>query len=131
MLYGVTAVYTKVKAQQTLTVQIESTEGKAPEQAEALVVAVIALNRQHLIDVSRATYRDGDYGAQVEVKSLTLESGSRPADDQRLLTVLAEVELKASRALREDEGRPIERILSPGRPETSNRPIDIEIEVDA
>jgi hypothetical protein len=49
----------------------------------------------------------------------------------RLLLVRAELELKASRALREDEGMPIERILTPGRPPDPDRPIDVHIDVEA
>ena len=105
VLYGVTAVYTKIKAQQTLSLGLASSDADQLEQAEALVLAVMALNRQRLIDESRATYEDGDYGAEVEVK--------------------------ATRALREDEGLPIVRIRSPGRPLDPDRSIDIHIEVGA
>ena len=54
-----------------------------------------------------------------------------PADGQRLLTVLAEMELKASRALGADEGRPIVRIRTPGRPVDPSRPVDVQFDVEA
>jgi hypothetical protein len=101
------------------------------EQAESLMVAVIQLNRQRLVHEARATYEDGDYGAVVELKNVGLVRGTRPADDTRALVVRAELELKASRALREDEGVPIERILTPGRPLDPDRPIDVHIDVEA
>src|SRR5215218_8935461 len=131
VLYGVTAVYTKVKAVQTLDVQLESSDAGLLERAESLVVAVIQLNRQRLADEARASYEDGDYGAIVEIKNVGLVRGTGPEDDTRLLLLRAELELKASRALGEDEGIPIERILTPGRPLDPDRPIDVQIDVEA
>jgi hypothetical protein len=131
VLYGVTAVYTKVKAEQTLDVQLETSDAGLLERAESLVVAVIQLNRQRLADEARANYEDGEYGAIVEIKNVGLVRGTGPEDDTRLLLVRAELELKASRALGEDEGTPIERILTPGRPVNPDRPIDVHIDVEA
>jgi hypothetical protein len=131
VLYGVTAVYTKVKAVQTLDVRLETSDAGLLERAESLVVAVIQLNRQRLADEARAIYEDGDYGATVELKNVGLVRGTTPEDDVRLLLLRAELELKASRALGEDEGVPIERILTPGRPLDPDRPIDVHIDVEA
>ncbi|HEX6708694.1 MAG TPA: hypothetical protein VF068_00055 [Rubrobacter sp.] len=131
VLYGVTAVYTKVKAVQTLDLQLETSDAGLLERAESLVVAVIQLNRQRLADEARESYEDGDYGAIVEVKNVGLVRGTTPGDDVRLLLLRAELELKASRALGEDEGVPIERILTPGRPLDPDRPIDVHIDVEA
>jgi hypothetical protein len=131
VLYGVTAVFTKVKAVQTLDLQLETSDANLLERAESLVVAVIQLNRQRLADEARTSYEDGDYGAIVEIKNVGLVRGSTPEDDVRLLLLRAELELKASRALGEDEGMPIERILTPGRPPDPDRPIDVHIDVEA
>jgi hypothetical protein len=131
VLYGVTAVYTKVKAVQTLDVRLTTSDSDLLERAESLVVAVIQLNRQRLADEARAIYEDGDYGAAVELKNVGLVKGTTPDDDVRLLLLRAELELKASRALGEDEGAPIERILTPGRPPDPDRPIDVHIDVEA
>jgi hypothetical protein len=131
VLYGVSAIYTKVKAVQTLDVQLESSDAGLLERAEALVVAVIQLNRQRLADEARSSYEDGDYGAIVELKNVGLVRGTTPEDDVRLLLLRAELELKASRALGEDEGAPIERILTPGRLPDPDRPIDVHIDVEA
>jgi hypothetical protein len=60
-----------------------------------------------------------------------LYGGTRPSSDTRLLTLEAEVEVKAGRALREDEGLPIKRILTPGRPLDADRPVDVEVDVEA
>src|SRR5215208_3209765 len=130
VLYGVTAVYTKVKAVQTLDVQLETSDAGLLERAESLVVAVIQLNRQRLADEARASYKDGDYGAIVEIKNVDLVRGTGPEDNTRLLLLRAELELKASRALGEDEGIPIERILTPGMPLDPARPIDVHIDVE-
>ncbi|HJQ29586.1 MAG TPA: hypothetical protein VJ827_09600 [Rubrobacter sp.] len=131
VLYAVTAVFTKVKAVQTLDLRLETSDADLLERAESLVVAVIQLNRQRLADEARASYEDGDYGAIVEIKNVGLVRGTTPEDDVRLLLLRAELELKASRALGEDEGMPIERILTPGRPLDPDRPIDVHIDVEA
>ena len=131
VLYGVTAIYTKVKAVQTVELQLETTDAGLLERAESLVVAVIQLNRQRLADEARASYEDGDYGAIVELKNVGLVKGTWPDDNTRALDLRAELELKASRALGEDEGVPIERILTPGRPLDPDRPIDVQIDVEA
>jgi len=110
---------------------LQATDAAPLEEAEALVTSVIALNRQHLIENASETFEDGDYGAQVEIKNLKLQKGTSPAPNQRLLTLQAEIELKAMRALRDDEGKPIERIRTPGRPVHPERKVDIEIEVEA
>jgi hypothetical protein len=131
VLYGVTAVYTKVKAIQTLELHLETSDAGLLERAESLVVAVIQLNRQRLADEARTSYEDGDYGAIVEIKNVGLVRGTGSEDNTRLLLLRAELELKASRALGEDEGIPIERILTPGRPPDPDRPIDVHIDVEA
>ena len=131
VLYGVTAIYTKVKAVQTLEVRLATSDAGLLERAESLVVGVIQLNRQRLADEARAIYEVGDYGATIELKNVGLVRGSTPEDDVRLLLMRAELELKASRALGEDEGAPIERILTPGRPPDPDRPIDVHIDVEA
>ena len=131
VLYGVTAIFTKIKAVQTLTVQLQSSNAEQLEQAEALAVAVIELNRPHLVEAAQATFEDGDYGAVLEIKSLQLTKGTSPAANQRVLTLQAKIELKATRALREDEGRPIQRIRTPGRPLDPERKVDVHIEVEA
>jgi hypothetical protein len=130
VLYSRTAVFTRIKARQSLSLALQSDDASSLDQAEALVTAVVGLNRQRLMDNSTATFEDADYGAHIEIKGLALERGSSPSPDRRLLTFQAEIEIKATRALREDEGRPIERILTPGRPVDPDRSIDVHIEVD-
>ena len=128
-LYGITAIFTKLKGIQTLTVELESTDAARLNEAEALTVAVIELNRSHFAEAAQATFEDGDYGVDIEIKSLKLLKGAAAAT-QRLLTLQAEVELKARRALREDEGKPIKVIRTPGRPTDPGRPVDIDFELN-
>jgi hypothetical protein len=131
--YGVVSVFTKVRATRTLTVTLTAaTADTAPlRQAEALVVAVIELNRDRLATDAQGSYHDGDYGALTTVKQVRLTEVTTPADGQRLLTVIAEMELKASRALGAQEGLPIVRIRTPGRPVNPSRPVDVQIDVEA
>jgi hypothetical protein len=129
VVYGVTAVFALIKAAHTVTLQLQSADAVKLEQTAALVVAIIALNRAHLVKSAQESFEDGDYGAHVTIKSLQLLSGTRPAPDRYLLTLHVAAELKARRALRADEGRPITRIRTPGRPIDPNRPVDIEFEI--
>jgi hypothetical protein len=132
VLYGVTAVFTKIKTIDTVNVELSASGVATAElaRAEALVLAVISLHRQQIADAARETYEDGEYGATTELKGITVLKGSSPADDARLLTLRAEAEVKATRALRADEGRPIIHISTPGRPIDPDRPVDIRIDVD-
>ena len=131
VLYGVMAVFTTLKANQTMAIQLQAADTGQLEQAEALLIGIVELNKGVLIDGSMATYDAGDYRTIVRAKSLTLIEGDSPAGNQRVLSYQIEVEIKTTRALRSDEGRPIVRIRTPGQPLDSERPVDIEIGVDA
>lgn len=135
VLYGVIAVFTMVKFSQVLSVVLEGADAGQLDRCEALATGVIELNRQALLDASAATYDDGDYGAGVKTNSFKLLAGNRlgggSGANQRRLVYTAEVELKITRALHDDEGRPIVRIRTPGRPVDPQRPVDVEIGVDA
>jgi hypothetical protein len=127
VLYGVSAIFTQIKATQTLKLELQSATESTLDQAEALAISVIELNRQPLIEAAQALYEAGDYGAAIAVKQFNLLGGTPIASDQRQLTLNAEFELKATRALGEDEGIPIERILSSGQTGSGDRPIDVHI----
>ena len=131
VLYSIVAVFVRVKFAQNFTLQLQSSAADKLAQAEPLALAVIALNRQQLIESSLKDFTEADYGARVEVKSLQLVKGTTAEADKRLLHFRAEVELKATRALAADEGKPIERILTGGRPVNAQRPVDIQIDVEA
>jgi hypothetical protein len=131
VLYGVIAVFTLVKLNQVMSIVLESADAAQLERCEALATGVIELNRHALLDESGATYDAGDYGASVKTNSIKLLEGNRPAANQRRLVYQVEVELKITRALHDDEGRPIVRIRTLGRPIDPQRPIDIEIGVEA
>ena len=129
VLYGVTAVFTTLKLNQTMTIQLQSA-GDQLAKSEALVTGIIELHRQELLDNSLVTFDSGDYSTTVKAKSLHLSEGASPGADQRHLTYQVEIEIKATRALRADEGRPIVRVRTPGRPLDPARHVDIEIGVD-
>ena len=131
VLYGVTAVYLKVKLVQNFALQLVSSDAARLEQAEALALAAVMLNRKRLVDLSPQLFSSGDYSAAVNVESLKLLKGSSPVTDTRLLHFSAEVTVKAARAMGADEGKPIIRIRTPGRPVDPDRPVDINIGVEA
>jgi hypothetical protein len=130
VLYGVTAAFTRLKALQTLTVQLQSSNLDQLDEAEALTIAIIELNRDRLIETAHSTYQSGDYGADIQIKTLKLIQGSRSEDGNRLLMLESETELKATRTLGAEEGAPIQRILSPGRTGSATHPVDINLVVE-
>lgn len=131
VLYGVTAVFTRLKYAQDLTLTLAADDASAADRAEALAVAVIALNRMQLIADAAEDLREANYGAGITVKSLHLVKGSATAEAERQLVFRAEMELKATRGLGADEGKPIVRIRTAGRPVDPARPVDIVIDVGA
>lgn len=131
VLYSVAAVFTTIKTADVVLIDLQSADDGALAQAEALVFAVLALNRPALADAARASYAGGDYGAVAEVKDISVLTGASPAIDTRRLTLLANCTLKATRTLGADVGQPIRRIVTPGRPLDPDRPVDIQIEVES
>jgi len=130
VLYGVVAVFVKIKALQKLALQLQSANPAQLGQARDLAIAVVELNRKQIVEQAGASFQDGDYSAVVAVRSLKLLSGTAPAANTCLLQFTAEVEVKGTRALAADEGAPIVRIASPGRAPDPKRPVDVEIGVD-
>jgi hypothetical protein len=131
VLYSVTAVFAKLKYGQELVLQLQASDSVVLDRAEALTVAVVALNRQRLLAQARETLQAGDYGAEIETRSLQLLRGTAAGANIRRLHFTAEMELKATRALAADEGRPIVRIRTTSRPSDPLRPVDIHIDVEA
>ena len=129
-LYGITAVFVRISGTQKFGVQLKSSDLSRLAQSEALSLAVIALNRKRLCEQGAVTSSDGDYSAQILINSLTLVDTTSPAADTRRLEFSADLQVKASRALRVDEGKPIVKILSPGAATDADHPININIGVD-
>lgn len=129
VLYGVTAVFAKLKLTQDLALTLQAADEAALDRAEAMAVAVITLNRSRLVAAGNEKLTEADYGAEIEIKTLTLLKGSAPSATTRRVELRAEVELKATRALVEGEGAPILRIHSPGSIGGSARPVDVKIDV--
>lgn len=131
VLYGVVAVFTTLKLRQTLHLQFSAPNVGQLERCTALAIGALELNRSALLDGSAATFGDGEYTTSIKITSLRLLEGSSPSGEARRLVYEAEIELKSTRALRSDEGRPIARIRTPGRPVDGARPVDIVVGVDA
>lgn len=129
VLYGVTAVFTRLKSLHRLTVVLTAADEATVERGELLALAAFALNRDAVMKDAAFDESGGDYQVHGEVKSLVLRGGTAPEPGARHLTLAAEVELKVSRALAGDEGTPIRRILSPGA--AGARPVDVSIDVQA
>ena len=129
-LYGITAVFVRIGGNQKFGVQLKSSDLSRLGQSEALSLAVIALNRKRLCEQGTVTSSDGDYSAQILINSLTLVDTTSLAADTRRLEYSADLQVKASRALRADEGKPIVKILSPGAATDADHPININIGVD-
>jgi hypothetical protein len=131
VLYGVTAVFTRLKYGQDITLVLQAADTATADKAESLAVAVIALNRPHLVAAGAEVMQSGHYGAEIEIKSVQLVSGTAPSANTRRLLFRAEIELKATRALDADEGTPIRRIGSPGAHAVPERAVDIRVDVDS
>lgn len=108
ILYGVTAVFTRIKATQSAELQLTSNDADKLDRAEALVIAAIALNRPLLAAQAASVAGSGNYSGAIEVKDLKLVRGTAAAGTRRLELRL-DVELKAARALDDGEGARIER----------------------
>lgn len=129
VLYGVTAVFTRLKSVHRVNVVLLGEDEAQLERGEVLALAAFALNREAVMRDGAFSESGGDYQARGEVKSLALRRGIA-GPGTRTLVMDAEVELKVSRALAEDEGRPIERILTPGGAPGARR-VDVRIDVQA
>ena len=128
VLYGVTAVYATLKYVQELSLSLATGDALALERAQALAMAVLALNRPALIADGARTETADAYGAQMVVKALHFVGGDAPAAESRRIRLRAEFELKGARALADGEGAPIVPIRAPGS--SSPRPIDIQVQAD-
>jgi hypothetical protein len=128
--YGVVAAATRLKTSHKLTLQITAPDAGAAEQALALSLSALALNRGTLMSQGGFSWNAGGYQAQGTVKMLKFSGGAATAAASRTLFLEAEVDLRLERLLGQDEGKPILRILSPGRT-AGTKPIDIDPAVQA
>jgi hypothetical protein len=131
VIYSVTAVYVQLKYNQDLSLILTSADPAALERAEALAVALVSLRRDPLVAAANASFSSGDYGAAITVKTLHLRTGTAPSATSRRLQFRAEMELKGTRSLAETEDRPIVRIRSTIGPPNPDKPVDINIDVEA
>ncbi|HTT38629.1 MAG TPA: hypothetical protein VMH32_13280 [Burkholderiales bacterium] len=128
--YGVVAVATRLKTLHKLTLQITAADAATAEQALALSLSALALNRTTLIGEGGFSWNAGSYQAEGTLKTLKFSAGAATAAASRQLNLEAEVDLRLERMLAEDEGKPIEHILSPGKT-AGTKPVDIDPAVQA
>jgi hypothetical protein len=131
VLYGITGIFTSIKAANSVEVELTSTNSANLLAAEALAVSIMQLNRETLRENAEASISEGDYSVSTTIKKLIISQGATLADDRVVITLDAESEVKASRALQEDEGVAIERIASPGTTPDPDRPVHIDPLVEA
>jgi hypothetical protein len=130
VLYSIVAAATQVKTLHKFVVQITAVDANAAETAFALALAVLALHRNTLMEQGSASWVTAGYQTQSIVKELKLSAGATPDAYTRQLNLSVQVDLLLQRLLAEDEGRPIERIFSPGQA-GSAKAIAIEPDVEA
>lgn len=129
VLYGIVTAGTQLKVLHKASLTLTSSDAAKAEQALALALAVLALNREALRGQGAFSFTSGGYQSEGTLKTLHFSGGTTIAD-VRTLQISAELDLEVQRLLGPDEGKPIVQILSPGRP-AGGRPIDIDPAVEA
>jgi hypothetical protein len=131
VLYGITGIFTSIKAVNTVEIELTSTDSANLFAAESLAVSIIQLNRDILRENAESSVSDGDYTVVTSIKKLVIHRGTFTQGGSLVIALDAESEVKASRALRADEGVVIERIASAGATPDPNRPVQIDPMVEA
>ncbi len=127
--YPVTAVRTRTSVRQTIHIGLSGADTATLERAEALVLAVLALEGRRIASAGGDEHTDADHTATVRTESLDVAGSSAAEDGGRVLAVRARQEIPAERVPRADEGVPITSIHGPG--ERPARPVDIPVAVQA
>lgn len=127
--YGVVAAGTKMKTAQQVTLTLSGADIGKSEQALALALAALGLNREALRQQAAFDYQAGSYRTQGTLKSLSFAGGGSGTPKLYRLVINAEIDLKLQRLMGPDEGRPIAHITSPGRA-GSGKAIDIDPAVE-
>jgi len=127
--YGIVAAGTQLKVMHKASLTLSATDSGKADQALSLSLAVLALNRDAIRTQGAFSFASGGYQAQGTLKTLAFSGGSTAAG-VHTLQLSVEIDLLVQRLLASDEGKPIDRILSPGR-EAGTRKIDIVPAVEA
>jgi hypothetical protein len=122
--YGIVAAGSLLKLLHQASLTLTAASPATAAHAQTLALAVLALNRETLREQAVFSHSAGSYQASGTLKTLSFTSGSANGNMATLVFV-AELDLKVQRLLGDDEGQPIVRIVSPGRP-IGGRPIDID-----
>ena len=132
VVYGVDAVTATLLGSGKATLSLSGADDDVSQAAD-LALAVLALDADRLLTNVRTEVHLGNYTTARRITSVSLSSVQTAVTGQdratcRLALALS-VKAEVRRALRESEGAPIVRILTPGRP--VHGPVSIDPEVDA
>lgn len=122
--YGVVAAGSQLKLLHQATLSLAAADEDTASQVAALALAVLLLNRDALRQQGGFAFNGGSYQAIGSFKKLGFVAGT-VSGTVATVNLTAELDLRVERLLGEDEGLPIARILSPGRP-ASGRKVDID-----
>lgn len=132
VVYGVNAVSATLLGTSKATVSLSGGDDQVHHAAD-LALAVLTLNADRLLTNVRTEVHLGDYTTARRITSISLASIQTvvTGNDQATcrLTLALSVKEEVRRALREFEGGPIVRIITPGRPVTG--PVTIDPAIDA
>lgn len=131
VLYGVTAIFSKIKSINRVQIQLSGSNAANLAAAEVLALGLLQLNRDALKQAAEQSVSDGDYTAITRIEKLVISRGLQSATDTATIELRVESEVKASRALAENEGVAIERIASSSAAPDPNHPVQIDPIVEA
>lgn len=129
VMYGVVSVHSKMKIHGSVTLELTGRDSNGVEKTEALAFAVLTIHRNDLIASARISYSADNYGFSSEVKTFKFIKGLAPSSNSIQIHCYAELEITVRRALEENEGEPIRRIVSPGVTDNDKK-IDIRVGLD-
>lgn len=125
--YSVTAVATTLRGTRSAALVLDGDAQRLAE-ARALAVSVLSLDAPRLVAETRAVHERDGRSAVETLRGLQVV-GLPAADTTREVQLRLLVDLELRRALRDDEGVPITRVLTPGTPLPG--PVAVEPRVDA
>ena len=124
VLYGISVIETTLNAVQHVNLIFQPPQTDQPDVtqtenrlqgAEALAIAVLTLNRPYLLAQTPVPYASGNYRATVQIQNIQLvQSTTNPNAHQHVITLKADLIMKATRILGEEQSLPIKHILLSG-----------------
>lgn len=103
VMYSVVAETTRMKSLHRLALRIAGHDAGSAEQAFALALAVLVMNREALLRAAAFSWAAGGYQVDGTLKTLKFTAGSTPAASERQLALEAELELRLERLYGNDD----------------------------